>query len=340
MNILTTGGAGYIGSHTCVELLEQGYNVIVIDNLYNSSEESLNAVEKITNKKLNFIQGDLRNIEDIRKCFNNYKIDAVIHFAGLKAVGESVSKPLLYYENNVYGSLNLFKVMNEFNVKKIIFSSTATLYGDSTAYPSTEDLPKVAINPYAKTKLFIEDILEDLCKSDPDWSVISLRYFNPIGAHESGDIGEDPNGIPNNLLPYISQVAIGKLDILNVFGNDYDTPDGTCIRDYIHIVDLAKGHTQAINKLINSKGMNIYNLSTGIGYSVLDIINSFEKATGIKIKYKITERRAGDAPIGYGNPSKAYNELGWKAKYNIDDMCRHTWNWQTKHPNGYKKGSY
>lgn len=336
MNILTTGGSGYIGSHTCVELLNMGHNVIILDNLYNSSERVVATIETLTNKKVKFYKGDIRNISDIDLVFSENDIDAVIHFAGLKAVGESVQKPIDYYENNVYGTLNLCKVMNKYNVKKIIFSSSATLYGDSVEYPFKEDLPKKAINPYGKSKLFIEDILEDICVSDKDWSCVLLRYFNPIGAHESGDLGEDPNGIPNNLLPYITQVAIGKLDCLSIYGNDYETPDGTGVRDYIHVVDLAKGHVKALDKLFSSKGSDIINLGTGVGYSVLDVVKAFEKATGVKIKYKFAERRQGDAAVGYADPSKAKKVLNWEASYGIEKMCKDSWNWQSKHPNGYK----
>lgn len=337
MNILITGGAGYIGSHTCVELLNLDHNIIILDNLYNSSKQAIDSIEKITNKKVIFYQSDLRNIDEIDKCFSENKIDAVIHFAGLKAVGESVVKPLDYYENNVYGTINLCKVMQKYDVKKIIFSSTATLYGESTAYPFKETLPRTAINPYGKSKLFIEEILDDLYISDNEWSIISLRYFNPIGAHESGDLGEDPNGIPNNLVPYVSQVAIGKLEKLTVFGNDYPTPDGTCIRDYIHVVDLARGHVAALDKLKSSKGVSIYNLGTGRGTSVMEIINAFEKATGVKVNYVFGKRRLGDAPVGYGDPSKANAELGWKAEYDIEKMMKDTWNWQSKHPNGFNE---
>lgn len=335
MNILTTGGAGYIGSHTCVELLSQGHDVVILDNLSNSSPKAVEAIETISGKTVKFYKGDIRYIQDIEKVFSENKIDAVIHFAGLKAVGESVRLPLEYYENNVYGTLNLCKVMNRHKVKKLIFSSSATLYGDSTAYPFEENLPRKAINPYGKSKLFIEEILEDLCFSDPEWSTVLLRYFNPIGAHESGDLGESPNGIPNNLLPYITQVAVGKLQCLSVFGDDYETIDGTGIRDYIHVVDLAKGHVKALNLLFTSTGAEVINLGTGTGYSVLQVIHAFEKASGVKINYKISPRRPGDTAIGYANPKKAEKVLGWKTEYDLEKMCKDSWNWQRKHPNGY-----
>jgi len=335
MSILITGGAGYIGSHTCVELLNTGYDVVVVDNLSNSKPESLKRIQEITGKSLKFYNVDILNKEKLEEVFNENEIEAVIHFAGLKAVGESVELPINYYHNNITGTLILCEVMKKHNVKKIVFSSSATVYGMNNKSPLTEDLPLSATNPYGWTKLMIEQILKDIYVSDKEWSVSLLRYFNPIGAHESGKIGEDPNGIPNNLMPYITQVAIGKMDKLNIFGNDYDTHDGTGVRDYIHVVDLAKGHLKALNKIVYTLGINTYNLGTGIGYSVLDVVKSFEKATGIKIPYKITNRRPGDIAICYADPTKAYNELGWKAEKNLEDMCRDAWRWQKINPQGY-----
>ena len=335
MSILITGGAGYIGSHTCVELLNTGYDVVVVDNLSNSKPESLKRIQEITGKSLKFYNVDILNKEKLEEVFNENEIEAVIHFAGLKAVGESVELPISYYHNNITGTLILCEVMKKHNVKKIVFSSSATVYGMNNKSPLTEDLPLSATNPYGWTKLMIEQILRDIYISDKEWSVSILRYFNPIGAHESGKIGEDPNGIPNNLMPYITQVAIGKMDKLNIFGNDYDTHDGTGVRDYIHVVDLAKGHLKALNKILDTTGIDTYNLGTGIGYSVLDVVKSFEKATGIKIPYKITNRRPGDIAICYADPTKAYNELGWKAEKNLEDMCRDAWRWQKLNPQGY-----
>ncbi|AUG58586.1 UDP-glucose 4-epimerase GalE [Acetivibrio saccincola] len=335
MSILITGGAGYIGSHTCVELLNTGYDVVVVDNLSNSKPESLKRIQEITGKSLKFYNVDILNKEKLEEVFNENEIEAVIHFAGLKAVGESVELPISYYHNNITGTLILCEVMKKHNVKKIVFSSSATVYGMNNKSPLTEDLPLSATNPYGWTKLMIEQILRDIYISDKEWSVSILRYFNPIGAHESGKIGEDPNGIPNNLMPYITQVAIGKMDKLNIFGNDYDTHDGTGVRDYIHVVDLAKGHLKALNKILDTTGIDTYNLGTGIGYSVLDVVKSFEKATGIKIPYKITNRRPGDIAICYADPTKAYNELGWKVEKNLEDMCRDAWRWQKLNPQGY-----
>jgi len=335
MSILITGGAGYIGSHTCVELLNTGYDVVVVDNLSNSKPESLKRIQEITGKSLKFYNVDILNKEKLEEVFNENEIEAVIHFAGLKAVGESVELPISYYHNNITGTLILCEVMKKHNVKKIVFSSSATVYGMNNKSPLTEDLPLSATNPYGWTKLMIEQILRDIYISDKEWSVSILRYFNPIGAHESGKIGEDPNGIPNNLMPYITQVAIGKMDKLNIFGNDYDTHDGTGVRDYIHVVDLAKGHLKALNKILDTTGIDTYNLGTGIGYSVLDVVKSFEKATGIKIPYKITNRRPGDIAICYADPTKAYNELGWKVEKNLEDMCRDAWRWQKINPQGY-----
>ncbi len=334
-NILITGGTGFIGSHTVVELINRDYNVIIVDNLSNSKKEVINRIEKITGKKPLFYKIDIRDKDALQEVFEKNKIDSVIHFAGYKAVGESVEKPLEYYHNNIYGSLILLETMRKFNVKKIVFSSSSTVYGFSTNYPFKENEPTSATNPYGRTKLFIEEILKDLYLSDSDWSIVILRYFNPVGAHKSGLIGEDPNGIPNNLFPYISKVALGIYDKVNVFGNDYSTHDGTGVRDYIHVVDLALGHIKAFTKLEES-GVFIYNLGTGTGYSVLDVIKAFEKASGKKIKYQFTKRRAGDVAISYCDPSKAKNELEWEAKYNLDDMCKDSWNWQTQNPNGYE----
>ena len=331
MAILVTGGAGYIGSHTCVELLNRGYEVVVIDNLYNSSEVALERVQEITGKSLKFYEGDVLNREDLDPIFENENIEAVINFAGLKAVGESVQKPWEYYHNNITGTLILTDVMRKHGCKNIIFSSSATVYGDPAEIPITENCPKGEItNPYGRTKGMLEQILTDLYVGDPEWNVMLLRYFNPIGAHESGRIGEDPKGIPNNLVPYIAQVAVGKLKCLGVFGDDYDTPDGTGVRDYIHVVDLAKGHVNAVEKVTSSTGVNIYNLGTGIGYSVLDIVKAFEAANGIKIPYVIKPRRAGDIAICYANPGKAKRELGWEAKYDLERMCKDSWNFTKK----------
>lgn len=337
MAILVTGGAGYIGSHTCVELLKEGYEVVVIDNLSNSSVESLDRVEEITGKKVRFYKVDLRDKGALSQVFEKEKVEAVIHFAGLKAVGESVRKPLEYYENNISGTLNLCEVMREFNCKNIVFSSSATVYGDPHAVPIVESFPLSATNPYGRTKLMLEEILQDLYVSDSDWNVILLRYFNPIGAHKSGRIGENPKGIPNNLLPYITQVAVGKLEKLGVFGNDYDTIDGTCIRDYIHVVDLAVGHVKAIEKIRKNQGVQIYNLGTGIGYSVLEVIEAFEKASGIKINYEFQARRVGDIAKCYADASLAKEELKWVAKSGIEEMCEDSWRWQSQNPKGYEK---
>lgn len=326
MSVLVTGGAGYIGSHTVVELLSEGYEVIVLDNFSNSSPKALENIKKITGKDFKFYEADLLDRAAIKKIFDeNEGIDSVIHFAGLKAVGESVEKPILYYHNNITGTLILVDEMAKHNVKKIVFSSSATVYGDPTSVPIREDFPRSTTNPYGSTKLMIENILTDVYTSDNEWSVILLRYFNPIGAHESGLIGEEPNGIPNNLMPYINQVALGKLDHLNIFGDDYPTPDGTGVRDYIHVVDLAKGHIKAIEKANKLKGVEAYNLGTGHGYSVLDIVNNFEKATGVKVKYEIVDRRPGDIAECYADPTKAEFELGWKAEKNLEEMCKDSW---------------
>ena len=327
MKILVTGGAGFIGSHTCVELLNAGYDVVIADNLVNSKEKTIDAIKKITGKDVKFYKIDLTNKEALNKLFDeNPDINSVIHFAALKAVGESVEKPIEYYTNNLVSTLNLVDVMRKHNIKKIVFSSSATVYGDPEEVPIKETA-KIgnATNPYGETKVMIERILNDIYVADKDWSIILLRYFNPIGAHESGLIGESPNGIPNNLMPYINQVALGKLDHLRVFGNDYDTPDGTGVRDYIHVVDLAKGHIKAIERANKINGVEVYNLGTGKGYSVLDIVKNFEKATGIKIKYEITPRRAGDIATCYADPSKAEKVLGWKAEKSLEDMCKDSW---------------
>ena len=335
MKILVTGGTGYIGSHTCVELLKNGYEVIIIDNLCNSKKEVVDNIEKITNKQVQFVEGDVRDKDLLRTIFKNNKIAAVIHFAGLKAVGESVEKPLLYYQNNLDSTLNLCEIMNEFNVKKLIFSSSATVYGNPVKLPITEDMEVGhTTNPYGTSKYFLERILNDLYISDEDWSITLLRYFNPVGAHESGLLGEDPNGIPNNLMPYIVKVATNELECLSVFGNDYDTPDGTGVRDYIHVVDLARGHVMAIDKILNTTGVNIYNLGTGVGYSVLDLVNTFEKVNGIKINKKIVGRRAGDIAACYADSTKAYKELGWKAELNLEDMVKSSYNYALKNKNG------
>ncbi len=337
MSILVTGGAGYIGSHTCVELLKEGYDVVVIDNLCNSNKKSLDKVFEITGKRVKFYEEDLLNKEGVKRVFENEKIDAVIHFAALKAVGESVQKPLEYYHNNITGTLVLCEVMKEYNVKNIVFSSSATVYGDPKFVPITEDCPKgVITNPYGQTKSMMEQILTDFNVADKSFNVVLLRYFNPAGAHESGIMGEDPKGIPNNLMPYVSQVAVGKLDCLGIFGNDYDTKDGTGVRDYIHVVDLAIGHIKAIKKLETSQGVFVYNLGTGTGYSVLDIVNAFEKASNKKIKYEFKPRRAGDIAKCYADPTKAEKELGWKAERNLEQMCEDAWRWQTNNPNGYE----
>jgi len=336
LNVLVTGGAGYIGSHTAVLLLEEGHNIVVLDNLCNSSLEALNRVKKITGKDFKFYETDLLDYEATNKVFEENKIDAVIHFAGLKAVGESVSIPLKYYNNNITGTLNLLDIMAKHNVKRLVFSSSATVYGDPHTVPIKEDFPLFCTNPYGRTKLMIEEIMRDLYVSDKEWNIAILRYFNPIGAHESGLIGEDPNGIPNNLVPYISQVAVGKLECLSVYGNDYDTPDGTGVRDYIHVVDLANGHIKALDKISNSVGVVTYNLGTGKGYSVLDIVKAFSKACGKDVKYKIVDRRPGDIGACYADPEKAEKELGFKAEKTLEDMCKDTWKWQEGNKNGYK----
>ncbi|MEG9429363.1 MAG: UDP-glucose 4-epimerase GalE [Christensenellaceae bacterium] len=335
MNVLVTGGAGYIGSHTSVELLNAGHTVVVVDNLLNSKKEAVNRVEKITGKKVKFYEGDIRDKKLLDKIFEENKIDAVINFAGLKAVGESCAKPLEYYENNIEGLLQLAFSMRDHNVKNLVFSSSATVYGKPKSVPIKEDFPLSTSNPYGSTKLFIEYILKDLYKADPSFNIAILRYFNPIGAHESGLIGEDPKGIPNNLCPYITQVAVGKRKELGVFGNDYNTHDGTGVRDYIHVVDLAKGHVLAVNKLAENPGLLIVNLGTGQGYSVLDMVKAFEKVIGKPLPYKILPRRPGDIDECYADPSYAYEVLGFKAEKTLDDMCRDAMRWQTLNPDGY-----
>ena len=337
MSILVTGGAGFIGSHTCVELLNAGYEVVVVDNLYNASEKALERVEQITGKKVTFYEADILDRDALNAIFDKEQIESVIHFAGYKAVGESVRKPIEYYYNNITGTLILCDVMRKHNVKNIVFSSSATVYGDPAFIPITEECPKGKItNPYGQTKGMLEQVLTDIFVSDPEWRVVLLRYFNPIGAHKSGLIGEDPKGIPNNLVPYVAQVAIGKLKCLGVFGNDYDTHDGTGVRDYIHVVDLAKGHVAAIQKVEKTEpGVLIYNLGTGKGYSVLDVVHAFEKACGKEIPYEIKPRRAGDIATCYADPTKAKKELGWVAEYGIEEMCEDSWRWQSMNPNGY-----
>jgi UDP-glucose 4-epimerase len=337
MTVLVTGGAGYIGSHTCVQLLEAGYDIVVFDNLSNSKMEAVRRIRELAGKTFEFIKGDILDGNLLDEVFGKYDIDAVIHFAGLKAVGESVSVPLRYFHNNVAGSVSLFESMQRNGVKDIVFSSSATVYGMTGKMPLCEDDPLGAINPYGRTKLMIEDILRDVYASDNSWNIILLRYFNPVGAHPSGRIGEDPNGIPNNLMPYISQVAVGKLKELSVFGNDYPTPDGTCIRDYIHVMDLADGHIKALEKLKEDPGAVAYNLGTGKGTSVMEMIDAFAEATGIRIPFRIAGRRPGDAPVSYADPSKAERELGWKAARNVIDMCRDSWAWQSQNPDGYSE---
>ena len=339
MSILVTGGAGFIGSHTCVELLNAGYDIVIVDNLYNSSEKSLDRVKELTGKDFSFYPYDIRDKENMRKVFENHKIDACIHFAGLKAVGESCAKPLEYYDNNIGGTLALCEVMREYNCKKIVFSSSATVYGSSNISPLKENMKTGGTtNPYGTTKYMIEIILDDFHKGDNEWAVTLLRYFNPIGAHKSGRIGENPNGIPNNLMPYITQVAIGKLPCLSVFGDDYDTHDGTGVRDYIHVVDLAIGHVKAVEKILKDEPkVNIYNLGTGNGYSVLDIVKAFEQASGQKINYKIAPRRPGDLDVCYSDATKAFDELGWKAERSLLEMCEDSWRWQSNNPNGFEE---
>lgn len=336
-NILLAGGAGYIGSHTAVELINSGYDVVVVDNYYNSCPESIRRVEKITGKKVKLYEVDVKEKDKLDKVFKENKIDAVIHFAGLKAVGESVQKPELYYRNNIDTTLTLLECMKENNVKKIIFSSSATVYGEENKVPYTEKMKKgTCTNPYGWTKFMMEQILEDTAKANPDMGVVLLRYFNPIGAHESGLIGEDPQGIPNNLMPYVAQVAVGRRDHLTIFGNDYPTPDGTCRRDYIHVVDLAKGHVKAIEYSLKNNGVEVFNLGTGTPYSVTEIVETFQRVNNITIKYEYGPRRAGDLPESYANAEKALKVLGWKTEKTLDDMCRDLWNWQKNNPNGFR----
>lgn len=335
MKILVTGGAGYIGTHTVIQLINAGYQIVVVDNLSNSKLEALTRVEGITKKKVKFYKIDLLDKTSLQKIFTEEQVDAVIHFAGLKAVGESVEIPLHYYNNNVVGTLNLLDAMKNSGVKQLVFSSSATVYGDPHKVPITEDFPLSATNPYGRSKLMIEDILRDLYKSDNSWDIAILRYFNPVGAHESGLLGEDPNGIPNNLMPFITQVAVGKREVLSIFGNDYPTVDGTGVRDYIHVVDLANGHLKALEKLTESPGCVEYNLGTGNGYSVLQVVNAFAEASGKEIPFKIVDRRPGDIAACYANPKFAKDELGWEAHYTIEKMCEDSWRWQSQNPNGY-----
>ncbi|WP_295421886.1 UDP-glucose 4-epimerase GalE [Sulfurovum sp.] len=335
--ILVTGGAGYIGSHTVVLLIEAGYDVVVFDNFCNASRESIKRVEKITGEEITVIEGDIRSRKDLKKVFESRTIDSVIHFAGLKAVGESVEQPLRYYDNNVYGTVSLCEVMAEYGCRSIVFSSSATVYGDPHTTPIKEDFPLFATNPYGRSKLFIEEILRDLYVSDNRWKIVLLRYFNPVGAHESGTIGEDPSGIPNNLMPFIAQTAVGKREYLSVFGDDYDTHDGTGVRDYIHVVDLAEGHVKALDRINSFNAVMTINLGTGKGYSVLDMVKAFEKASGKEVPYRIAPRRAGDIAKCYADPSYAKEILGWEAKKGIEEMCKDSWRWQSNNPNGYDK---
>lgn len=343
MKLLVTGGLGYIGSHTVIELVSAGHEIVILDNLINSTEFSLIQIDKLANKNIPIYLIDIRDKEKLRKIFSAHHFDCCIHFAALKAVGESVYRPLEYYDNNLTGTISLLEIMEEFNCKNLIFSSSATVYGSPSVIPITEDCPKGKItNPYGQTKSMIEQILTDLYKadivneSDNPWNIVLLRYFNPIGAHQSGLIGEDPNGVPNNLMPYITQVALGKLDYLNVFGKDYDTPDGTGVRDYIHVVDLARGHVHALKAIEENCGLEIFNLGTGKGTSVLELVHAFEKVTGVKVPYKFVERRPGDIATCYADASKAKEKLGWIANYDIEDMCRDAWRWQKMNPNGFK----
>lgn len=336
MAILITGGCGYIGSHTCLEMLAAGHDIVVVDNYYNAKPEALRRVKELAGRDFPFYECDIRDREGLRRVFAAHPIEAVIHFAGLKAVGESVQKPLLYFDNNVGGTITLCEAMAEAGCKRMVFSSSATVYGMHNPSPLQETMPTGGVtNPYGRTKFMIEGILEDLCTADPEWTAVLLRYFNPIGAHESGRIGEDPNGIPNNLMPYISQVAVGKLPRLSVFGDDYDTPDGTGVRDYIHVVDLARGHVKAVDYALSHPGAEAINLGTGTGYSVLDLVHAFEEANGVPVPYTIAPRRAGDIATCYSDPSKAKTLLGWEAQCDVQDMCRDSWRWQSQNPNGY-----
>jgi UDP-glucose 4-epimerase len=336
MTVLVTGGAGYIGSHTCIELLEAGHNVVIVDNLCNSNKIVVDRIEELSGKKPVFYEFDVTNVEKMETVFREQKIDSIIHFAALKAVGESVKKPIEYYSNNLISTLVLFDLMKAFNVKNFVFSSSATVYGEPETCPILEDFPLSVTNPYGRTKLIIEEMLTDIYKSDHSFNIALLRYFNPVGAHKSGRIGEEPNGIPNNLMPYITKVAIGTLQELSVFGGDYPTHDGTGVRDYIHVLDLASGHVKALEKLRENPGLVIYNLGTGKGYSVIDLVKAFSEASGMDIPYKITDRRDGDVAICYADSSKAYKELGWNAKYQLDEMCQDSWRWQKMNPNGYE----
>ena len=338
MAILVTGGSGYIGSHTCVELLNAGLDIVVLDNFSNSSPKALDRVRELTSKDFPAYNCDIRDFDGLCKVFENEKIDSVIHFAGLKAVGESTEQPMMYYENNVVGTLTICKVMEKYGCKKIVFSSSATVYGNENASPLNEEMRTGGVtNPYGRTKYMIEEILKDFAVADNEWGIVLLRYFNPIGAHKSGRIGENPNGIPNNLMPYITQVAIGKREFLSVYGDDYDTPDGTGVRDYIHVVDLALGHLKALDAIADNSGVFVYNLGTGNGYSVLDIVKAFEKASGKPLPYKIVDRRPGDIATCYSNPEKALRELNWRAQRGIDEMCEDSWRWQSNNPNGYEE---
>ncbi|GAA0061165.1 UNVERIFIED_CONTAM: UDP-glucose 4-epimerase GalE [Streptococcus canis] len=334
--ILVTGGAGYIGSHTCVELLEKGHDLVVVDNLENANPKSLKVVEELTGKPITFYQTDILDEAGLEAIFSKHEISAVIHFAGLKAVGESTQMPLKYFTTNISGTLTLLRVMAKHQCKNIIFSSSATVYGDPHKVPITEDFPLSVTNPYGRTKLMVEEILKDVYQSDKSWNIVILRYFNPIGAHQSGELGEDPTGIPNNLVPYVTQVAVGRLERIGVFGDDYDTPDGTGVRDYIHVVDLAKGHVAALQKLVPNSGLSIYNLGTGNGYSVLDIVKTMSEVVGKAIPYQIQPRRAGDIAVCYADSNKAKEDLGWQAKYDIRRMCQDHWRWQSKYPNGFQ----
>lgn len=335
MTVLVTGGAGYIGSHTCIELIQAGHTVVVVDNLVNSSKESLRRVEAIVHQPVDFIEGDIRDAELLNRVFQEHDIDSVVHFAGLKAVGESTEKPLDYYENNVWGTINLLQVMKQQGCTNLVFSSSATVYGDPHTVPIEEHFLLSATNPYGRSKLMIEDMLRDLAASDSNWQIALLRYFNPVGAHESGTLGEDPNGPPNNLMPFITQVAIGKREALSIFGSDYDTPDGTGVRDYIHVVDLAKGHVKAIDKLASKPGCVAYNLGTGVGYSVLDMVRALEKASDRKVPYKLVDRRPGDIARCYADPAYAEEELGWRAERGLEEMMADSWRWQSQNPEGY-----
>lgn len=337
MAVLVTGGAGYIGSHTCVQLIKAGYSVVIADNLENSKMKAVQRIEEITGCDVRFYLADMKDYDAVKKIFQNEKIEAVIHFAGYKAVGESVAKPLMYYQNNIQSAITVLQVMQKMGVRNFVFSSSATVYGIPETVPIREDFPLGATNPYGQTKLMLEQVLRDLYHADPSFNIALLRYFNPVGAHESGLIGEDPNGIPNNLMPFITQVAVGKLERLRVFGNDYPTPDGTGVRDYIHVMDLADGHVAAMKKLEENCGLQVYNLGTGRGYSVLEMVHAFERATGVEIPYEIVARRPGDVAECYADPTKAREELGWSAVRDLEAMCRDSWNWQRKNPNGYSE---